>query len=108
MVTKVSKLLVPALALLIFSSVSAQDYSVDQDISKKIDNAYVMMAMEDVAYMDILRLAGPPKAVQTRKPHCAFKDTLRNNQLIFYSYVFFPKEVKQGKKYPLMVFPHGD
>lgn len=107
MVTKVSKLLVPALALLIFSSVSAQDYSVDQDISKKIDNAYLMMAMEDVAYMDILRLAGPPKAVQTRKPHCAFKDTLRNNQLIFYSYVFFPKEVKQGKKYPLMVFPHG-
>ncbi len=107
MVNRLFGFLFPVLALFIFSSASAQDYSSEQNTQKKIDNVYIRMAMEDVAYMDILRLAGPPKAVQTRKPNCAFKDTLRNNQLIFYSYVFFPKDIKQGKKYPLMVFPHG-
>lgn len=107
MFTKFSKLMIIALLLLIFNSVSAQDYSSDQNLAKKIDNTYLRMAIEDIAYMDILRLAGPPKAVQTRKPNCMFKDTLRNNQLIFYSYVFFPNEIKQGEKYPLLVFPHG-
>lgn len=107
MFSKNSKLMIIVLLLLIFNSVSAQDYSSDQNLAKKIDNTYLRMAIEDIAYMDILRLAGPPKAVQTRKPNCMFKDTLRNNQLIFYSYVFFPNEIKQGEKYPLLVFPHG-
>lgn len=96
-----------AMALLYVSSALAQDYSPNQELSKKIDNVYIREAMADMAYMDIVRLAGPPKAVQTRKPHCEFKDTLRNNPLIFYSYVFIPNKVKQSKKYPLIVFPHG-
>lgn len=99
-------LLVPAL-MLFTVSVHAQEYSSTQNTQKKIDNIYLRMAMEDVAYMDIVRLAGPPKAHQTRRPDCPFKDTLRDNQLIFYSYVFFPHEVRQNRKYPLLVFPHG-
>ena len=89
------------------NSIFAQDYSVNQDTHKKIDNTYIRLAMEDVAYMDIVRLAGPSKAHQRRRPDCPFKDTLRNNPLVFYSYVFFPNDIKQSRKYPLLVFPHG-
>lgn len=101
-----SHVLVPALMLLTFSA-AAQEYSSTQNTQKKIDNVYLRMAMQDVAYMDIVRLAGPPKANQKRRPDCPFKDTLRDNPLIFYSYVFFPNEVRQNRKYPLLVFPHG-
>lgn len=96
-----------ALLMLLSGSISAQEYSVTQNTHKKIDNTYIRLAMQDVAYMDIVRLAGPPKAHQRRRPDCPFKDTLRDNQLIFYSYVFFPNEIKQNRKYPLLVFPHG-
>lgn len=96
-----------ALLMLLAGSISAQEYSVTQNTHKKIDNTYIRLAMQDVAYMDIVRLAGPPKAHQRRRPDCPFKDTLRDNQLIFYSYVFFPNEIKQNRKYPLLVFPHG-
>lgn len=99
--------LLPALLMLLPGSISAQEYSVTQNTHKKIDNTYIRLAMQDVAYMDIVRLAGPPKAHQRRRPDCPFKDTLRDNQLIFYSYVFFPNEIKQNRKYPLLVFPHG-
>lgn len=93
--------------MLLPGSISAQEYSVNQNTHKKIDNTYIRLAMQDVAYMDIVRLAGPPKAHQRRRPDCPFKDTLRDNQLIFYAYVFIPNEVKQHKKYPLLVLPHG-
>lgn len=96
-----------ALLMLLAGSISAQEYSVTQNTHKKIDNTYIRLAMQDVAYMDIVRLAGPPKAHQRRRPDCPFKDTLRDNKLIFYSYVFFPNEIKQNRKYPLLVFPHG-
>lgn len=96
-----------ALLMLLPCSISAQEYSVTQNTHKKIDNTYIKLAMEDVAYMDIVRLAGPPKAHQRRRPDCPFKDTLRDNPLVFYSYVFFPNDIKQDKKYPLLVFPHG-
>lgn len=99
--------LLPALLMLLPGRISAQEYSVTQNTHKKIDNTYIRLAMQDVAYMDIVRLAGPPKAHQRRRPDCPFKDTLRDNQLIFYSYVFFPNEIKQNRKYPLLVFPHG-
>lgn len=99
--------LLPALLMLLPGRISAQEYSVTQNTHKKIDNTYIRLAMQDVAYMDIVRLAGPPKVHQRRRPDCPFKDTLRDNQLIFYSYVFFPNEIKQNRKYPLLVFPHG-
>lgn len=107
MSTKTLRFLIPLLALLISGNLSAQVYDSDLTITKKIDNVYLRMAMEDVAYMDIVRLAGPPKAVQKRTPDCLFTDTLRNNQLQFYSYIFFPNDIKQNRKYPLIVLPHG-
>jgi len=87
---------------------SAQDeYSSDQELAKKIDNIYLRLALEDVAYMDIVEIAGPPLAVQPRDTGCMFLDTLRGNPLKFHSYLFFPNKMKKHKKYPLLVFPHG-
>ena len=102
-----SVFLLPALLMLLPGRISAQEYSVTQNTHKKIDNTYIRLAMEDVAYMDIVRLAGPAKAQQRRRPDCLFKDTLRDNPLVFYSYVFFPNDIRQNRKYPLLVFPHG-
>jgi len=88
--------------------VKAQDeYSSDQELSRQIDNIYLKMSLDDVAYMDIVRLAGPPKAVQERVPESDFLDTLRNNPLKFFSYVFIPNTVREGEKYPLLILPHG-
>ncbi len=86
---------------------TAQEYSEFQDVAKKQETIILNQRMSDVSYVDIVRLAGPPRAVQTRKPNCEFLDSLRDNQLTFYSYIFIPKTVKQGSKYPLLVFPHG-
>lgn len=63
--------------------------------------------LRDVANIDIVRITGPSLAVLPEDTGCEFVDTLKANPLIFHSYVFFPKEVKQGRKYPLIVFPHG-
>ena len=46
--------------MLLPGSISAQEYSVTQNTHKKIDNTYIRLAMEDVAYLEIVRLAGPP------------------------------------------------
>lgn len=95
--------------LFAFAAISAvaQEYNTDLDLKKQSATIIFNQRMSDVAYVDIVRLAGPPKAVQPRVKNCPFKDSLRDNQLIFYSYVFIPKKVKQNKKYPLLVFPHG-
>ena len=66
----------------------------------------IFQRLQDVAYVDYVRLAGPPKAVQ-KKNGCEFQDTLSNNDFKFYAYVFIPKSVKQNRKYPLVMLTHG-
>ena len=77
-----------------------------QTVDRKVESLLLIERMSDVAYVDIVRLAGPPPAYQ-KESGTAFKDSLLGNQLKFYSYVFIPKTVKQNRKYPLLVFPHG-
>ncbi|MBO4536436.1 MAG: S9 family peptidase [Bacteroidales bacterium] len=77
-----------------------------QTVDRKVESLLLIERMSDVAYVDIVRLAGPAPAYQ-KKTGTAFKDSLLGNQLKFYSYVFIPKTAKQNKKYPLLVFPHG-
>jgi len=103
------RVLLAIAALLSIGHVRAQDeYSSDQQLIIKMDNIYLRMALEDVAYMDIVRLAGPPRSVQQGGDSgCQFLDTLKNNPLKFFSYIFFPNKVKENKKYPLLIFPHG-
>lgn len=99
-----------AAVVLLFSDVAfsqdANEYSF-QSVEKKEEVILIYQRLSEFADIDVVRLPGPPKAVQTRKPNCEFKDSLRSNQLIFHSYIFFPKGIKQSKKYPLIVFPHG-
>ena len=85
---------------------NGQGFSEFQTISKENVNIILHQRLSDICHFDIVRLAGPPKAVQTKKS-CEFLDSLKDNQLKFYSYVFIPKTVKQNKKYPLLVLVHG-
>ena len=77
-----------------------------QSLDKNDEEAMLFMRMSDVAYVDRVRITGEPLRV-TPPATCEFLDSLKDNRLVFYSYIFFPNGVKQGKKYPLIVFPHG-
>ena len=77
-----------------------------QSLDKNDEEIMLFMRMSDVAYVDRVRLTGEPLRVK-RESEAPFLDSLKDNRLVFYSYVFFPKEVKQGRKYPLIVFSHG-
>ena len=98
------------LIFLVLSAVlplSAQDMKFEyQSLDKGNEEILLFMRMQDVAYVDKVRLTGEPLRVP-RPSNAPFKDTLRDNRLEFYSYVFFPRSVRQGRKYPLVVFPHG-
>lgn len=75
-------------------------------ISKKLDDILWFDQVGDIAYIDKVRLAGP--ANPHRKPNGQeFHDSLLDNPFIFYSYVFIPKSVKEGEKYPLITLVHG-
>ena len=60
----------------------------------------------DVAFIDKVRLTGPPLAVQT-PTGVPFVDEFLDNDLIFWAYIFFPRNTQQDRKYPLIVLSHG-
>ncbi len=98
------------IAIVVFGGLSAQGQENDKHqyttLTRMIEEELFFQRMSDIAYVDIVRITGPAKAVQ-KTTGCTFKDTLANNPFKFYSYIFFPKEVKQNKKYPLVIFSHG-
>ena len=75
-------------------------------LEKKAEDILLYEKVGDVAFIDKVRLAGPPRAVQTKTGN-EFKDSFLNNDLLFYSYIFFPRDTKQDGSYPLVVFSHG-
>ena len=77
-----------------------------QSLDKNDEELQLFLRLRDVAYVDRVRLTGEPRRIP-RESEAPFQDTLKDNRLIFYSYIFFPKSVRQGKRYPLIVFPHG-
>lgn len=77
-----------------------------QSLDKNDEELQLFLRLRDVAYVDRVRLTGEPRRIP-QESEAPFQDTLKDNRLIFYSYIFFPKSVRQGKKYPLIVFPHG-
>ena len=77
-----------------------------QSLDKNDEEIMLFMRMSDVAYVDRVRLTGEPLRVK-RESEAPFLDSLKDNRLVFYSYIFFPKNIKQGRKYPLIVFSHG-
>lgn len=93
-------------ALLCGAASFAQDAHSLRKLDKLSEEILLFERLGDVAFVDKVRLAGPPKAVRP-DTGCEFLDSLKDNKLIFHSYIFIPNEVRQGRKYPLIVFPHG-
>src|SRR3989339_839927 len=76
-------------------------HSFDQ-VFKKVDDLMWHKMLEDIAFVDKVRLTGPPRWKPLRED-----DKFAQNPLQFYSYVFIPKDVDITKKYPLIVLPHS-
>lgn len=71
-------------------------------IEKKVDDLIWYQRVGDVAFIDKVYLAGPPR--------WKIKDSTAQgakNPLKFWSYVFIPKGIDYNEEYPLIVFPHG-
>ncbi len=105
------KTIFTTLALLLILTINLQGQEnnsnfATQTVDRKVETLLLMERLDDIAYVDVVRLAGPAPAYQ-KETGTAFKDSLLGNQLKFYAYVFIPRETKQNKKYPLLVFPHG-
>jgi len=71
-------------------------------LKKAIDDILWFQRLGDVAYIDKVRHVGPPRARVKNPTAMGVKNPVK-----FYSYVFIPKKINYGKKYPLLVFPHG-
>ncbi len=71
-------------------------------IIKKTDDLMWHQMLGDIAYVDKVRLTGPPRWKPLRD-----NDRFAANPLQFYTYVFIPRSVDPAKKYPLVVLPHS-
>ena len=71
-------------------------------VEKMIDDQLWVTKVGDVAHVDKVYMTGPPLRKE-KNPTAQGA----GNPVQFWSYVFIPKTVQQGKKYPLIVFPHG-
>ncbi|OGD27468.1 MAG: peptidase S9 [Candidatus Aminicenantes bacterium RBG_13_63_10] len=80
---------------------SALEHRLDE-IEKSIDDVLWFDRVGDVAYVDKVRIVGPPR---WREPNPTAQGA--GNPVKFYCYVFIPRDVAPGKKYPLLVLPHG-
>lgn len=71
-------------------------------VSKVADDSLMYHKVGDVACIDKVRLTGPPSQYQ---PNPTAQGA--GNRLSFWAYTFIPKDVDEGGKYPLIVYPHG-
>lgn len=72
------------------------------ELEKKIDDVLWYDKIGDVAFVDKVRMTGPPPRVEKNPTAQGAGNPFR-----FWSYVFIPKDIDPSKKYPLIVFPHG-
>ncbi len=78
------------------------DVHKQDEILKKIDDVLWYNKVGDVAHIDKVRLTGPP-----RWRAKSSDDRFASNPLQFWTYTFTPRNVKQNRKYPLIVLPHS-
>jgi len=82
-----------------------RDLSFDVDqVRKAVDDIYWYNRVGDVAFIDKVYITGPPVNQETVKNPTAMGV---KNPVKFYAYIFIPKGIDAGKKFPLLVFPHG-
>ena len=87
--------------------VSSLRHQFDQ-IDKGVDDLMWYNKVGDIAFIDKVRLTGPPLGKDK------FKATEGRGNPLFYenpyriqTYLFIPKDIDVNQKYPLMVLPHG-
>ncbi|MCK4922782.1 MAG: S9 family peptidase [Bacteroidales bacterium] len=73
-------------------------------IEKNIDDLMWYQKVGDVAEIDKVYITGPP-LMESQEPNPTAQGA--GNPVKFWAYVFVPKSIDPGKKYPLIVFPHG-
>jgi len=71
-------------------------------LEKKIDDIYWYNKVGDIAHIDKVYMTGPPLAHESNPTAQG-----AGNPVKFWSYIFIPRTAENGKKYPLLVFPHG-
>lgn len=120
--SRIQRVIILIIVLISFATISAQENESTKSISiiktlekknenlnhridvvqKKVDDLLWFQRIGDIAFIDKVYLAGPPR--------WKIKDTTAQgakNPLKFWAYVFIPKGIDFNKKYPLIVFPHG-
>ncbi|MGE5340298.1 MAG: alpha/beta hydrolase family protein [Candidatus Omnitrophota bacterium] len=71
-------------------------------LEKAIDDILWFDRVGDVAYVDKVRHVGPPPSYVPNPTAMGAKNPVK-----FYSYIFIPKKLIAGQKYPLLILPHG-
>ena len=71
-------------------------------IQKQVDDILWNQWVGDIAYVDKHRITGPPPTVI---PNLTAQGA--GNPVVFWAYTFTPRDLDPGRKYPLLVFPHG-
>ena len=71
-------------------------------LEKSIDDVLWFDRVGDVAYVDKVRIVGPPR---WKEPNPTGPGA--GNPIKFYCYVFIPRSVEPGRKHPLLILPHG-
>ncbi len=71
-------------------------------LEKQIDDVLWFNKVGDLCYVDKVFMTGPP-VWNEKNP----SSQGAGNPTKFWSYIFIPKTVKEGQKYPLIVLPHG-
>jgi len=86
---------------LIQRSFETLDHRLDQ-LEKAVDDLLWYQKVGDVALIDKVFHVGPPPA-NIKNPTAMGA----RNPVKFWSYIFIPKGIDRGRKYPLLVLPHG-
>jgi dipeptidyl aminopeptidase/acylaminoacyl peptidase len=73
------------------------------EVLKKVDDVLWFQRVGDAAEIDKVYLAGPP----TVKGEETYGISNERHPFRFWCYVFLPKSLEKGRKYPLLVLPHG-
>jgi len=71
-------------------------------LEKKIDDVQWYNKVGDIAFIDKIYMTGPPLANEKNPTGQG-----AGNPVKFWTYIFIPRNADTGKKYPLLVFPHG-
>jgi dipeptidyl aminopeptidase/acylaminoacyl peptidase len=71
-------------------------------LEKSVDDVLWYHKVGDLAHIDKVYMTGPPLWKEKNPTALGY-----GNPVKFWSYVFIPRDLDPGKKYPLVVFPHG-